>query len=146
MINYNHSKQQGVYAVEFAIAGSLFFLLLFAVLEIGRLFFTWNVLTEVTRRGAMSSSRRTSPSSSLARRKVRCSTVPSGSAKSSAINCRLTDMVLSGFLISWASPAARAPMDSRCLVRRRSDMGDGGSWSKYCHSGSNPARSDSACW
>ena len=52
MINYNHSKQQGIYAVEFAIVGSLFFLLLFAVLEIGRLFFTWNVLTEVTRRGA----------------------------------------------------------------------------------------------
>ncbi|MDX2321759.1 MAG: pilus assembly protein [Moritella sp.] len=52
MIKSNHSKQQGLYAVEFAIVGSLFFLLLFAVLEIGRLFFVWNVLTEVTRRGA----------------------------------------------------------------------------------------------
>lgn len=52
MIKRNHTKQQGLYAVEFAIIGSLFFLLLFAVLEIGRLFFVWNVLTEVTRRGA----------------------------------------------------------------------------------------------
>jgi len=45
-------NQQGLYAVEFAIVGSLFFLILFAVLEIGRLFFVWNVLTEVTRRSA----------------------------------------------------------------------------------------------
>ena len=46
------NTQRGIYAVEFAIVGSLFFLLLFAVLEIARLFFTWNVLTEVTRRSA----------------------------------------------------------------------------------------------
>ncbi|TKB44230.1 TadE/TadG family type IV pilus assembly protein [Thalassotalea mangrovi] len=44
--------QRGVYTVEFAIVGAIFFLFLFAVLEIGRLFFTWNVLTEVSRRGA----------------------------------------------------------------------------------------------
>jgi len=41
-----------MYAVEFAIVGSLFFLFIFAVIEIARLFFVWNVLTEVTRRGA----------------------------------------------------------------------------------------------
>jgi len=52
MNNNSRSKQQGLYAVEFAIVGSLFFLILFAVLEIGRLFFVWNVLTEVTRRSA----------------------------------------------------------------------------------------------
>lgn len=45
-------KQQGVYTVEFAIVGAVFFLLLFAVLEVGRLFFVWNVLTEASRRGA----------------------------------------------------------------------------------------------
>lgn len=44
--------QRGVYSVEFAIVGAVFFLFLFTVLEIGRLFFTWNVLTEVSRRGA----------------------------------------------------------------------------------------------
>jgi len=48
----NKKSQRGVYAVEFAIVGSLFFLLLLAVLEIARLFFTWNILTEVTRRSA----------------------------------------------------------------------------------------------
>lgn len=54
MISSNRFKknQQGLYAVEFAIVGSLFFLILFVVLEIGRLFFVWNVLTEVTRRSA----------------------------------------------------------------------------------------------
>ncbi len=43
---------RGVYTVEFAIVGSLFFLLFLAVIEISRLMFTWNVLTEVSRKGA----------------------------------------------------------------------------------------------
>ncbi|MFT6926229.1 MAG: Flp pilus assembly protein TadG [Psychromonas sp.] len=46
------SKQKGVYAVEFAIVGSLFFVLFFAVIEFARVIFTWDVLTEVSRRGA----------------------------------------------------------------------------------------------
>jgi len=45
-------SQQGLYTVEFAIVGGLFFILLFAVIEVGRLFFVWNVLTEASRRGA----------------------------------------------------------------------------------------------
>jgi hypothetical protein len=45
-------KQKGVYAVEFAIVGSLFFVLFFAVIEFTRVMFTWDVLTEVSRRGA----------------------------------------------------------------------------------------------
>ncbi|MBD3586559.1 pilus assembly protein [Salinimonas sp. HHU 13199] len=44
--------QQGVYTVEFAIVGAVFFMVLFAVFEVGRLFFTWNVVTEVSRRVA----------------------------------------------------------------------------------------------
>ena len=48
----NGSKSKGVYTVEFAIVGSLFFLLFFAAIEVARLLFTWNVLTEVSRRGA----------------------------------------------------------------------------------------------
>lgn len=44
--------QQGVYVVEFAIAASVFFVLLFAVLEIGRLMYTWSTLNTVTQRGA----------------------------------------------------------------------------------------------
>lgn len=49
---FKGSKQRGVYTVEFAIVGGLFFILLFAVIEVGRLFFVWNVLTEASRRGA----------------------------------------------------------------------------------------------
>jgi len=50
--NRLRNKQQGVYTIEFAFVGALFFLLLFAVIEVGRLFFVWNVLTEASRRGA----------------------------------------------------------------------------------------------
>jgi hypothetical protein len=38
--------------VEFALIGALFFIVLFAVIEFGRLLFTWNTLEEATRRGA----------------------------------------------------------------------------------------------
>ncbi|WP_188690097.1 TadE/TadG family type IV pilus assembly protein [Bowmanella pacifica] len=44
--------QQGVYSVEFALVGTVFFITLFSVLEVGRLFFTWNVLAEASRRTA----------------------------------------------------------------------------------------------
>jgi hypothetical protein len=46
------SNQRGIYTIEFAIVDAVFFLLLFAVIEVGRLFFVWNVLTEASRRGA----------------------------------------------------------------------------------------------
>lgn len=46
------ARQKGVYSVEFAIVGAVFFTVLFAVFEVGRLFFTWNVVTEVSRRVA----------------------------------------------------------------------------------------------
>jgi len=45
-------QQRGLYAVEFAIVGSVFLIALFMVIEFGRLLFTWNVLDEITRRGA----------------------------------------------------------------------------------------------
>lgn len=48
----SRTKSNGMYTVEFAIVGSLFFLLFFAAIEVSRLLFTWNVLTEVSRRGA----------------------------------------------------------------------------------------------
>lgn len=43
---------QGILAVEFAIAASVFFLVLFAVIETGRLFHTLGVLNETTRAAA----------------------------------------------------------------------------------------------
>lgn len=45
-------RQSGVYMVEFAIVGSIFLLLLFAIIEIGRLLYTYNVLHEASRRAA----------------------------------------------------------------------------------------------
>lgn len=45
-------SQRGTTSVEFAIVGGLFFTALLGVIEFGRLLYTWNVLSEVTRRGA----------------------------------------------------------------------------------------------
>jgi len=45
-------SQQGIYAVEFAIVGSIFMLLMLAIIEMGRLYFTYNALYEVSRRAA----------------------------------------------------------------------------------------------
>ena len=45
-------QMHGVYVVEFAIIGVLLFVLLFAVIEMGRLYFTVNTLNETVRRGA----------------------------------------------------------------------------------------------
>ncbi|QBY03436.1 pilus assembly protein [Thalassotalea sp. HSM 43] len=45
-------NNKGMYTVEFAIVGSVFLLLFFSAMEISRLLFTWNVLTEVSRRAA----------------------------------------------------------------------------------------------
>lgn len=48
----NARKQQGAHTVEFAIVGSMFFVMLFGAIEFGRLMFTWNTLDEASRRGA----------------------------------------------------------------------------------------------
>ncbi len=44
--------QWGAHTVEFAIISSMFFVLLFAAIEFGRLMFTWNTLDEASRRAA----------------------------------------------------------------------------------------------
>ena len=46
------TRQRGTTTVEFALIGVLFFIVLFGTIEFGRLLFTWNTLTEMTRRGA----------------------------------------------------------------------------------------------
>ncbi|MFD2884541.1 TadE family protein [Pseudomonas lini] len=43
---------QGLYVVEFAFVGLLMFILLFGVVEMGRVYFTVNALDEAARRGA----------------------------------------------------------------------------------------------
>jgi hypothetical protein len=44
--------QQGLTTVEFSIVGMVLFIVLFGLIEFGRLLFTWNVLDEATRRAA----------------------------------------------------------------------------------------------
>ena len=44
--------QRGLAAVEFALVASLLFTLLFGVIEMGRLLWTWNAAVEATRHGA----------------------------------------------------------------------------------------------
>lgn len=46
------NRQHGVAAVEFAIVCLLFFTILFAMLEFGRMLYVYNTMQEVTRRGA----------------------------------------------------------------------------------------------
>lgn len=46
----NH--QAGMVTLEFVIIGTIFFMVLFGVIEVGRLLFVWNSLAEATRRGA----------------------------------------------------------------------------------------------
>jgi len=51
-MSIKHRKEAGAAMVEFAIVAWVFFLLLFGVIEFARLLFTFNTLTEMTRRGA----------------------------------------------------------------------------------------------
>lgn len=46
------NRQRGLSSVEFALVAGLFMILLFGVLEFGRLMYVWNTLAEATRRGA----------------------------------------------------------------------------------------------
>jgi len=45
-------RQGGVFAVEFAILAMLFFIFMFALLEVARAIYLWNVVPEITRRAA----------------------------------------------------------------------------------------------
>ena len=45
-------RQRGVFAVEFAMLALLFFLFLFAMLELARAVYLWNMVHEITRRAA----------------------------------------------------------------------------------------------
>ncbi|MCC4263843.1 pilus assembly protein [Oceanimonas baumannii] len=46
------SGQKGTTIVEFAIVGAVVFFVLFAVIEVSRLLYTWNILNETTRQAA----------------------------------------------------------------------------------------------
>lgn len=51
-INQKKHKQQGIALVEFTIVATLFFLVIFSIIEFGRLLFTWHALNEISRRSA----------------------------------------------------------------------------------------------
>ena len=48
----NSGNQKGSTVAEFAIVAGLFFMLIFAIIEFGRLLYTHNALTDAARRGA----------------------------------------------------------------------------------------------
>ena len=48
----NRVRQRGTTTVEFAIVGTVLFVMVFSIIEFGRAMFVINVLTEATRRGA----------------------------------------------------------------------------------------------
>jgi len=45
-------RSRGGTLVEFTIVAGIFYMILFSIIEFGRLIYTWNVLEEVTRRAA----------------------------------------------------------------------------------------------
>ena len=45
-------RQAGVFAVEFAMTAGVFFMFLFALLEVARAVYLWNLVPEITRRAA----------------------------------------------------------------------------------------------
>jgi Flp pilus assembly protein TadG len=49
---HRQHRQEGVVAIEFALVAPLLCLLLFGVVEMGRLLWTWNAAVEATRLGA----------------------------------------------------------------------------------------------
>lgn len=52
LTSFRMKKQYGAAAVEFAIISLLFFTILFAIFEFGRLLYVYNTMQEVTRRAA----------------------------------------------------------------------------------------------
>jgi Flp pilus assembly protein TadG len=48
----NRTEEQGATMAEFAIIAAVFFMIIFAIIEFGRLFYTHNALTDAARRGA----------------------------------------------------------------------------------------------
>lgn len=48
----NRSGEQGTTMAEFALISAVFFMIIFGIIEFGRLFYTHNALTDAARRGA----------------------------------------------------------------------------------------------
>ena len=91
-------SQQGLTTVEFAIIGLLFFIVLFAVIEFGRLLWVWNTLGEATRRGARAAA--VCPVGHSAPANIAVFNAPNGSGTSPVLAGLSTDNVTVQYLNS----------------------------------------------
>ena len=51
-LNCFRKREEGTTMAEFAVISALFFMIIFAIIEFGRLLYTHNALTDAARRGA----------------------------------------------------------------------------------------------
>lgn len=97
--------QKGVYTVEFAIAGAVFFLVLFGVIEIGRALFVWNTIAEATRRGARVAAV-CDPTNNTIAGEVAVFNAPGGGSVSPVLNGLTTGNVSVQYLDAGGTPGA----------------------------------------
>ncbi|MGH8523935.1 MAG: TadE/TadG family type IV pilus assembly protein [Gammaproteobacteria bacterium] len=97
-------RQNGIYTVEFAIIGVVFFLVLFGVIEIARALFVWNTIDEVTRRGARVAA--VCPPNHSAIREIAVFNGPGGGSASAVLNGLSTSNVAVEYLDSGGNPGA----------------------------------------
>lgn len=112
------SQQQGAAAVEFAIVALLLFTILFGILELGRLFYVYNTVQEVTRHAAREAVVRWVDNSSTSPAKVLAlfgaATLPGG-AEITATNIDIQYLTASGSVPS-PFPASAADNIAACLT------------------------------
>lgn len=108
--------QRGAAAVEFALVGVVFFMLLIGIVEMGRVLFTWNAAAEATRYGARVAvvcprddaailGRMQKIMPALAAANVSVSYLPSGC---SAADCQQVSVSIQGMPVTTLIPVAAA--------------------------------------
>ncbi|MGH8596018.1 MAG: TadE/TadG family type IV pilus assembly protein [Gammaproteobacteria bacterium] len=97
--------QKGVYSVEFAIVGAVFFLVLFGVIEIARALFVWNTIAEATRRGARVAAV-CNPTNNTFVGQVAVFNAPGGGSASPVLNGLTTGNVSVQYLNAGGTPGA----------------------------------------
>lgn len=110
------NRQRGAAAVEFALVGIVFFMLLIGIVEMGRVLFTWNAAVEATRYGArvaavcpendpaiLAHMQRIMPALTAAN--VSVSYIPAGC---SVANCQQVSVGIQGMAVTTFIPVAAA--------------------------------------
>lgn len=110
--------QRGAAAVEFALVAIVFFMLLIGIVEMGRVLFTWNAISEATRYGArvavvcplydpaiLSRMQKVLPTESLSMENVSISYSPSGCSVSTCqqvtVSIRLNTLEVTPMIPRW---------------------------------------------